>query len=105
MSHRTEDRRLSDPMKYDISIDSDDASDGSDGGYGLHGNYIPPEAMKEIVSLRARVERLEEALRWYEGRVRDCRKLHSEGERARWELDSDGGARARAALSTSAEGG
>lgn len=38
------------------------------------------------------------ALRWYEQQARDCRKIHSEGDAARQELDKDGGQRARAAL-------
>ena len=46
------DRKYSDPEIWHISIDHDDAPDGSDGGYGKHGAYIPPEAMKEIVASR-----------------------------------------------------
>jgi hypothetical protein len=45
-----------------------------------------------------RTDRLEAALRWYEKRVSDCRKITREGEAARNELDHDGGDRARAAL-------
>lgn len=55
-------RKYSDPSKYSISIDSDDNPDGSDGGYGAHGNYVIPEAMMEIVSLRAEVYKQREAL-------------------------------------------
>ena len=39
-----------------------------------------------------------EALKWYEARVCDCRKNTSDGDRARHELDRDGGKRASAVI-------
>lgn len=44
------------------------------------------------------VSALVEALVWYSEQVLGCRKVTSEGEQYRAALDSDGGARARAAL-------
>lgn len=44
-------------------------------------------------------ERLREALRWYEEKVAECRKIGSLGDNARQALDRDGGSRARDALS------
>lgn len=41
---------------------------------------------------------LVEALEWYERKVRDCRKITSEGDTARAILDSDGGSRAAETL-------
>lgn len=56
-------------------------------------------AMEAIATQwKARAERLEAALRWYEARVSDCRKITREGDTARHELDRDGGQIARAAL-------
>jgi len=40
------------------TIDWDDAADGSEGGYTRHGIFIVPDAMREIVSLRAENERI-----------------------------------------------
>lgn len=45
-----------------------------------------------------RLARLEGALVWYEEQVRNCRKVTSEGDAARQQLDRDGGERARNAL-------
>lgn len=59
------------------------------------------EAMRQNALLHqalSRADRLEAALRWYEQRVSDCRKITREGDAARNELDRDGGDRARAAL-------
>lgn len=56
------DRKYSDPMVYDNSIDSDDEPDGSSGGYDRHGNYIIPSAMKELVTLRQQLAELREAV-------------------------------------------
>lgn len=47
----------------------------------------------------AQVATLREALEWYADQAKDCRKLTSEGEKARNALDRDGGTKARAALS------
>lgn len=41
---------------------------------------------------------MKKALEWYETKVRDCRKITSDGDIARHDLDSDGGKRARIAL-------
>jgi hypothetical protein len=41
---------------------------------------------------------VEEALQWYEEQTRNCRKITSEGQAARANLDADGGLRARVAL-------
>lgn len=48
-------------------------------------------------------EKLREALRWYEEKVAECRKIGSLGDNARQALDLDGGFRARDALSQQAE--
>ena len=45
-----------------------------------------------------RIEQLEAALRWYEGKTHLVRLIHSEGDPARAALVADGGAKARAAL-------
>jgi hypothetical protein len=45
-----------------------------------------------------RIAELEAALQWYADKVGDCRKIHREGETARYALDADGGNRARKAL-------
>lgn len=45
-------------------------------------------------------KRLREALEWYEQRATNCRKITSEGDVARRELDADGGNKARSALKT-----
>lgn len=48
--------------------------------------------------LVAEVERLREALLWYERQASDYRKITTEGEDARYALERDGGTLARAAL-------
>lgn len=53
--------------------------------------------------LKAENEKLREALRWYEEKVAECRKIGSLGDNARQALDRDGGFRARDALSQQAE--
>lgn len=58
-----EERKFSDPMQWGVSIDLDDEPDGSEGGYDSHGNYVPPEAMNELVTLRATVAYLVDRLR------------------------------------------
>ena len=55
MSDFDTERKFSTPFEWRNSIDWDDAPDGSEGGYDRHGNFIIPEAMKELVILRARV--------------------------------------------------
>lgn len=62
-------------------------------------------ALATITALKSENERLRGAradlrgvLAWYEPRVANCRKITSEGNDARRELDADGGQRARAAL-------
>lgn len=44
------------------TIDSGDEEDGSDGGYDAHGNYIIPDAMREIVLLRALATELQDII-------------------------------------------
>lgn len=56
------------------------------------------EQADRIEQLTAEVERMREALRWYEAQVNDCRKVTREGDDARYALDRDGGEKARAAL-------
>ena len=56
----------------------------------------------DLIETQAReIERLREALRWYEKQANDCRKITREGDDARYALDRDGGERARAALGES----
>ena len=57
----------------------------------------------ELGAAKADNERLREALRWYEEKVAECRKIGSLGDNARQALDRDGGFRARDALSQQAE--
>lgn len=57
----------------------------------------------ELGAAKAEVERLREALRWYEEKVTECRKIGSLGDNARQALDRDGGFRARDALSQQTE--
>ena len=51
-----------------------------------------------IVDLRAHAAELAGALDWYAEQTAGCRKVTSEGNEARHQLDSDGGKRARTAL-------
>ena len=46
------DRRFSNGIDWDNSIDIDDASDGSEGGYDRYGGYINAHGMMEIIKLR-----------------------------------------------------
>ena len=57
----------------------------------------------ELGAAKADNERLREALRWYEEKVAECRKIGSLGDNARQALDRDGGFRARDALSQQPE--
>ncbi len=57
----------------------------------------------ELGAAKAENDRLREALRWYEEKVAECRKIGSLGDNARQALDLDGGFRARDALSKQAE--
>ena len=53
----------------------------------------------DLIETQAReIERMREALGWYEKQANDCRKITREGDDARCALDKDGGERARAAL-------
>lgn len=52
----------------------------------------------ELGAAKAENDRLREALRWYEEKVAECRKIGSLGDNARHALDLDGGFRARDAL-------
>jgi hypothetical protein len=45
------------------TIDWDDDPSGSDGGYTRNGGFITPDAMREIVELRAKIEELERDLK------------------------------------------
>jgi len=65
---------------------------------------IGEESAASLSAAADELERLREALRWYEEKARDCRKIHSEGDDARLALDRDGGFRARAALGAQEEG-
>jgi len=57
----------------------------------------------ELGAAKAENERLREALRWYEEKVTECRKIGSLGDNARQALDLDGGFRARDAISQQPE--
>jgi len=57
----------------------------------------------ELGAAKAENDRLREALRWYEEKVTECRKIGSLGDNARQALDLDGGFRARDALSQQAD--
>lgn len=57
----------------------------------------------ELGAAKAENDRLREALRWYEEKVAECRKIGSLGDNARQALDRDGGFRARDALSQQPE--
>lgn len=46
------DRKFSNGIDWDNSIDVDDASDGSEGGYDRHGSFINANGMMEIIKLR-----------------------------------------------------
>lgn len=66
---------------------------------------LAPELAAETIALRAqtakdkaRIERLEAALRWYGEQARLARLIHSEGDAGRNALARDGGEYARAAL-------
>jgi len=48
---------------YENTIDFDDDQSGSQGGYTRHGNFIPADAMVEIVDLRAENERLRDLIK------------------------------------------
>ena len=62
---------------------------------GLH----RADVLRNRIETQAReIERLREALGWYEKQASDCRKITREGDDARYALDRDGGERARAAL-------
>ncbi|MAK86530.1 MAG: hypothetical protein CMK96_06230 [Pseudomonas sp.] len=54
-------------------------------------------------ALEAEVQKLREALEWYEEKARLCRLIHNEGEAARQALHRDGGDIARAALTPQPE--
>jgi predicted nucleic acid-binding Zn-ribbon protein len=55
-------------------------------------------AQAALSAAQQQIAALREALEWYRDRAAGCRKITSEGNTARHELDADGGARARAAL-------
>lgn len=55
------------------------------------------EYRKQRDAALAKVERMDEALVWYETKVANCRKITNEGTGARNALDRDGGAIAAAA--------
>ena len=57
----------------------------------------------ELGAAKAENEKLREALRWYEEKVTECRKIGSLGDNARQALDLDGGFRARDAISKQSE--
>ena len=56
------------------------------------------QSAADRAGLVAEVERLREALLWYERQASDYRKITTEGDDARYALQRDGGALARAAL-------
>ncbi len=57
------DRKYSDGAVWSNRIDCNDAPDGSEGGYDAHGNYITPNAMKEIVQGRRSLEAFAKRIR------------------------------------------
>jgi hypothetical protein len=67
------------------------------------GEYMVPiqDAQKlerELAEVTKQRDALAEALRWYEKKVSDCRKVTPEGHFARYKLDEDGGKIAKQAL-------
>lgn len=68
-----------------------------------HKNEYMDAAEVTRKALLAENEKLREALRWYEEKVTECRKIGSLGDNARQALDLDGGFRARDALSQQPE--
>lgn len=69
------DRKYSNGVDWDNSIDSLDASDGSDGGYDRHGNHIQANVMKELVQLRAENAELKRRLSLTIATLRDIETL------------------------------
>lgn len=67
--------------------------------------YLHLEAAAALKAQAAEMERLREALEWYDHQARNCRKITSEGGVARSALDRDGGNRARTALTPETGGG
>lgn len=59
---------------------------------------ITPRDQKANARLIAAAPDLKEALEWYAENVLNCRKITAEGDKARHDLDHDGGKRARMAL-------
>ena len=57
------------------------------------------QAEKREATMQARVAELSEALVWHEEQARLARLIHSEGDAGRNALASDGGSKAREALS------
>lgn len=55
-----EERKFSNGEIWDVSVDWDDPSDGSEGGYDSHGNFVVPQAMSELIVMRATVAHLVE---------------------------------------------
>lgn len=55
-------------------------------------------AVPAILAMAEHNQRMREALDWYAEQGAGCRKITSEGEKARFALDKDGGERARRAL-------
>ena len=52
---------------------------------------------QEIIALKERIKRLEEALAWYETKVSDCNRQGPEGDAARDALAKDYGRKAKEA--------
>lgn len=64
----------------------------------LRGVYGDTVKMTANAALIAAAPDLKEALEWYAENVLNCRKITAEGDKARHDLDHDGGKRARMAL-------
>lgn len=66
-------------------------------GFTINGMIAEVNAMAVVMN------EMREALIWYERHVAGCRKITSEGDESRKQLDADGGLTARRALASFAE--
>jgi len=102
------------PWKFKVVDETDSflgckRLDGGDGGtvidlsnewagYPECGQDLQMTISKDDAALIAAAPDLKEALEWYAENVLNCRKITAEGDKARHDLDHDGGKRARMAL-------